>query len=199
MRYLKALPVIFLAVFFLFSFQGVLAKAPSTQPSMLSKGCLNCHKGFQKQKDILAGNFKSRSKKAGSIQVKIGNRMELVKYTPLTEIKNVPNIKSLKEPIPIRVHFKRVGHDLVATKIVAKPKMEVPKKQLMSAQELAQLVALGPDKGQYSLVDSRPGIKYNAGHIPTAVSIPFPKMKQLKDKLPQDKDRLLIFYCEGKR
>ena len=199
MRYLKALPVIFLAVFFLFSFQGVLAKAPSTPPSMLAKGCLNCHKGFQKQKDILAGNFKSRSNKAKSIQVKIGNRMELVKYTPSTEVKNVPSIKSLKEPIPIRVHFKRVGPDLVATKIVAKPKMEVPAKQLISTQELTRLVALGPDKGQYTLVDSRPGIKYQAGHIPTAVSIPFPKMKKRKDKLSKDKNRLLIFYCEGKR
>jgi hypothetical protein len=150
-------------------------------------------------KDIVTGTFKSRSKKAKSIQVKIDGRMELLKYTPETTIKNVPKIKSLKEPMPVRIHFKREGKDLVATDIVVKPKMEVPKDQLMAVDELAKLVAVGPEKGGYTLVDSRPGIKYNEGHIPTSISIPFPKMKEMKDRLPNDKNSLLIFYCEGMR
>jgi len=149
--------------------------------------------------DVLAGNFKSRSNKAKSIQLKINNRMELVKYTPDTKVENVPNIKSLKGTIPIRVHYKKVGADKVATEIVAKPKMEVPPEQLISTEDLAKLVASGPEKGGYTLVDSRPGIKFQAGHIPTSLSIPFPKMKELTGKLPEDKNRLLIFYCEGLR
>jgi hypothetical protein len=150
-------------------------------------------------KDVLTGTFKSRSNKAKSIQVKIDGRMELVKYTPETTVENVPDIKSLKEPMPLRVHYKKVGTDLVATEIVVKPKMEVPKEQLVEVGELSKLVAMGPEKGGYTLVDSRPGIKFNAGHIPTAISIPFPKMKASKDKLPKDKNKLLIFYCEGFR
>jgi hypothetical protein len=150
-------------------------------------------------KDVITGTFKSRSKKAKSIQVKIDGRMELVKFTPETTVKNVPSIKSLKEPMPLRVQYKKVGTDLVATEIVVKPKMEVPKEQLIEADELAKLVAMGPEKGNYMLVDSRPGIKFEAGHIPTAVCIPFPKMKASKDKLPKDKSKLLIFYCEGFR
>lgn len=123
----------------------------------------------------------------------------MIKYTPETKVANVPNIKALKKSLPIRVHFKRVGQDRVATEIVAKPKMKVPKEQLMSTEELEKLVALGSEKGDYTLVDSRPGIKYEAGHIPTAISIPFPKMQQLRERLPKDKNRLLIFYCEGFR
>lgn len=48
------------------------------------------------------------------------------------------------------------------------------------------------------LVDSRPKRKkYDKGHIPTAISIPDSQFNKLKDQLPQDKDKLLVFYCGG--
>ncbi|MGD8983208.1 MAG: rhodanese-like domain-containing protein [Desulfobacteraceae bacterium] len=198
MKYLKSVLIAVCALFVLSPLEAMSAKAPQTPP-MQSKRCLSCHKNYKGMEDIITGNFKSRSNKAKSIQVRIDKRMQVVKYTPETTVKNVPSIKSLKAPMTIKVHYKEVGSDLVATEIVVKPKMEVPKEQLMSVKELEKLVAMGPEKGGYTLVDSRPGIKYKAGHIPTSISIPFPMMKKLKDKLPKDKDRLLIFYCEGMR
>ena len=180
-----------------FRFAGAEQKAPP--PWHASKSCLNCHAEFKDMKDILAGNFSSRSNKAKSIQMKINKKMELVKFTPETAVKNVPNIKALKGMIPIRVHYKIVGPDKVATQIVAKPKMKVPEDQLVAVEDLAKLVAMGPEKGSYTLVDTRPGIKYEAGYIPTAISIPFPKMKKMMDKLPKDRNRKVIFYCEGFR
>ena len=48
------------------------------------------------------------------------------------------------------------------------------------------------------IVDSRPyKPKYVNGHIPTAVSIPDSQFDKMTDKLPQDKNTLLIFYCGG--
>ena len=48
------------------------------------------------------------------------------------------------------------------------------------------------------IIDSRPTKpKYVNGHIPTAVSIPHSQFDKLTDKLPKDKDTLLIFYCGG--
>lgn len=166
---------------------------------MLSKKCLNCHPGFKDMKDTLAGDFNSRSNKAKTIQMKINNGMQLVKFTKETTIKNVPSIKALKGSIPIRVHYKKVGDDLVATEIVAKPEMKVPQDQLISTEELAKLVAMGPEKRGYTLVDSRPGNLFMTAHIPTAISIPFPKMKKMMAKLPKDKNKQVIFYCEGFR
>ena len=198
MKYLKPVLIAVCALFVLAPLEAMSAKAPQTPP-MQSKRCMNCHKDYKSMEDIITGNFKSRSRKAKSIQVRIDNRMQVVKYTPETTVKNVPSIKSLKEPMTIKVSYKKVGTDLVAKDIVVKPKMDIPKDQLMSVKELEKLVAQGPEKGGYTLVDSRPGIKYKAGHIPTSISIPFPKMKKMKDKLPKDKDRLLIFYCEGMR
>ncbi|MDF1591976.1 MAG: rhodanese-like domain-containing protein [Desulfobacterales bacterium] len=53
-------------------------------------------------------------------------------------------------------------------------------------------------KADMVLVDSRPKRSmYDKGHIPTAISIPDSEFDKLKDQLPQDKEKQLIFYCEG--
>ena len=51
---------------------------------------------------------------------------------------------------------------------------------------------------QMTLVDSRPKrAKYDKGHVPTAISIPDTYFDKLTDQLPQNKDRLVVFYCGG--
>ena len=48
------------------------------------------------------------------------------------------------------------------------------------------------------LVDSRPKrAKYDKGHIPGAISIPDTYFDKQKDQLPEDKSKLLVFYCGG--
>lgn len=58
--------------------------------------------------------------------------------------------------------------------------------------------AVVPQPKGAMLIDSRPyQKKYALGHIPTAVSIPDSQFEKMTDKLPKDKNTLLIFYCEG--
>jgi len=48
------------------------------------------------------------------------------------------------------------------------------------------------------LIDARPyKPKFVNGHIPLAVNIPDSQFDKMTDKLPTDKNTLLIFYCEG--
>ncbi|MDM8553432.1 rhodanese-like domain-containing protein [Desulfococcaceae bacterium HSG7] len=48
------------------------------------------------------------------------------------------------------------------------------------------------------IIDSRPKrAKYDKGYLPTAINIPDTKFAKMTDKLPQKKDALLIFYCQG--
>ncbi len=48
------------------------------------------------------------------------------------------------------------------------------------------------------LIDARPyKTKYVYGYIPGAVSIPFSEFDQKVNLLPEDKNTLLIYYCEG--
>jgi len=165
----------------------------------VQNNCMKCHQKFGKMENVLAGNVSGKSMKANTIQMKINNRLEMVKFTPETTIRNVPDMKALKGGMALRVHYKTMGSDHVATKIVVKPKIKVKPEQLIKVKELTALVDKGPEKGAYTLVDSRPTPGYMKGHIPTAISMPFPKMKEMMDKLPKNKDQLVIFYCQGYR
>ena len=174
--------------------QPVLGAETGAKPaSMVAGKCISCHGDYKEKKDIVAGDFQSLSIQAKTFQVEVGDRMQLIKYTDQTTVKNVPDLKSLKKPIPVRVTVAKVGEDLVASEIVAKPQIKVPDNQIISTKDLEKLVAMGPEKGKYTLVDSRPEIKFAEGHIPTAIPIPFPKMGELKEMLPKDKGQLLIF------
>jgi hypothetical protein len=172
--------------------------AADTAP-IVQNNCMKCHQDFGKMKNVIAGNLSGKSMKANSIQMKINNRLEMIKFTPETKISNVPDLKSLKGGMAMRVHYEVMGSDRVAKKIVVKPKIKVPPEQLIDVKELTKLIEMGPEKGAYTLVDSRPAPGYLKGHIPTAISMPFPKMQQMLDKLPKEKDRLVIFYCMGYR
>ena len=173
--------------------------AAADMTTMVQKNCMKCHSDFGKMDYVIAGNLSSKSTQANAIQMKINNKVEMIKVTPETKLSNVPDMGSLKEGMAMRVHYEQVGNNRVATQIVVKPKIKVPDEQLITVAELTKLIEMGPEKGAYTLVDSRPGAGYLKGHLPTAISIPFPKMKDMLDKLPEDKDSLVIFYCQGYR
>ena len=48
------------------------------------------------------------------------------------------------------------------------------------------------------IVDARPKRKkYDKGHLPGAISIPDTQFDKFKDQLPEDKSKMLVFYCGG--
>jgi len=70
-------------------------------------------------------------------------------------------------------------HDIVDTKFVQ------------------QYVKIPAPKG-VMIIDSRPTKgKYDKGYIPNAVNIPWSQFDKFKHLLPEDKNTLLIFYCQG--
>ena len=125
-----------------------------------------------------------KDKKLGTVMIKFNDQTQGVEHARKGEA--------------TIVNFKTEGKDKIAT--VIKPKLaKLPKGvEKMEPGELSGLVAVGPEKGRYFLVDSRPGSRYVEGHIPSAVSIPVLKLKEKKAAiLPADKDIQLIFYCGG--
>ena len=55
-----------------------------------------------------------------------------------------------------------------------------------------------PKPKNVMIVDSRPyKTKFALSHIPTAVSIPGSQFDKMTDKLPADKNTVMIFYCGG--
>lgn len=180
-----------------------LAAVPAVRAAgpkaVVQKNCLNCHASFGKMEGVLAGNLSAAVFKANTIQLQVGPKRYTLNITKDTTAENVPNLKDIKPGMAMRIHYHEDGGRLAADRVVVKPKFDVPEDQLIDVGQLAKLVAQGPSKGKYTLVDSRPPGGFAGGHIPTAINIPFPAMKKMAKKLPRDKNQLLVFYCQGFR
>lgn len=133
-----------------------------------------------------------------SISVSIsGKGIMVFKYDDQTVFSNFTSITELKSSAA-KIKYKTEGNDNIATQIT-KAFVKVPEgvKEIKTG-EVAALVQKGPVKGNYVLIDARPEKRYAEGHIPSAISIPVPELKQKGEGiLPSDKDRNLIFYCGG--
>ncbi|MEN8140976.1 MAG: rhodanese-like domain-containing protein [Thermodesulfobacteriota bacterium] len=62
---------------------------------------------------------------------------------------------------------------------------------------LAELRVLVDNRVNFSLIDSRHQMYYAQGHLPGAISIPMCEMDELTGLLPVNKEKLLVFYCNG--
>lgn len=182
-KFIKALPVALAIALFI--------TGPACSP-------MNMHKtdkaaATKANENVYKGKILGVSKKAKTISIQVGKKTEMVKFNDST--KGMDHAKQGEAAI---INFTFKGKDKIAT--VIKPKLaKLPEGvKEMQPGELAKLVAMGTKKGNYFLVDSRPGARFDEGTIPTAVSIPVPKMEEAgKDLLPADKDKLLIFFCGG--
>lgn len=69
----------------------------------------------------------------------------------------------------------------------------------ISISGMEDYLAEGVDARGIAIFDSRSRAKYDAGHLPWAKSLPYDEMEENLDKLPADKDKPLIFYCDGQK
>lgn len=176
---------------------GAVLAAEEKLPSKAAKGCLKCHQ-FDKESGVYAGKLASVSRKAKTIQLKINSDMQVIYFDDKTVLKNAETMKRIPKNESVKITYYVKDGKQFAKEVEVKKGLEVPKDQLASVEEVAALVAKGPEKGKYVLIDSRPKVRYNEGHVPTAKAMPFFAFDKLKDKLlPKDKGVLQIYYCGG--
>ena len=163
--------------------------------------CQKCHTA---QPDAVRGNLGKVSPDFSTLQVSVGKLVWIVKYDDNTrvvdgdKISGADSIKDLTSNKEILVSFSGGESKPLATEIAVKQPYKVPDEQKITNDEVVKLVAMGPEKGKYTLIDARPSGAFLGGHIPTAISLPFDSFEEsCSTVLPQDKDRLLVFYCGG--
>lgn len=163
--------------------------------------CLKCHTA---QPDAVRGNLGKVSPDFKTLQIKVGSMVWIVKYDDKTTVVDggttgdADYINKLPGGKEILVSFSGGESKPLATEIAVKQPYKVPEDQKITNEEVVKLVAMGPEKGAYTLIDARPAGAYLSGHIPSAISLPFDNFEDnCSIVLPQDKDRLLVFYCGG--
>lgn len=171
----------------------------------IGKTCTSCH---QAEQGNLRGHFDGISFKAQTIQLKIDDSVELLKFDEDTvKILNEKRItgdgellkdNKLKKGHEVVVEYTELNGVKTALKLTAKPPVELPADALISYTELDKLINAGGHSKKYFLFDSRPALRFQEGSIPTAVNLPFPSFDELaKTLLPKDKNAKLIFFCAG--
>jgi hypothetical protein len=190
---------LFLAALFAVTFVAA-GTAQAGKPSV-GGPCQKCHTA---QPDAVRGNLGTVSTQFNTLQVKAGKIVWIVKYddkTTVTEgdkVSAADRIKDLPANKEILVSYSGGESKPLATEIAVKQPYKVPDEQKITNDEVVNLVAMGPEEGKYTLVDARPTGAFLSGHIPTAISLPFDNFEEsCTTVLPQDKDRMLVFYCGG--
>lgn len=178
-------------------------QAPAAKPT-IAKICTNCHKA---EPNTMRGQFDGVAFKSKTIQLKIDDSVELFKFVE-GDIKVVNGEgksgdgelmknNKVKKGHEVKIEFVEKDGVKTAVKFTEKPPIKIPAELLITTAEVEKLVAAGPEKGKYYLFDSRPLPRFQEGFIPTAVNLPYPAFDKMVDKLPKDKNALIVFYCAG--
>jgi rhodanese-related sulfurtransferase len=174
--------------------------APAAKPTM-PQVCANCH---DPEPNKLRGVFENVSFKAQSIQVRIDTVTEIIRFDDKTlKVVDVdkkggaPMLDTITKNREILVAYAVRDGQKVATEVSFKGPIKLGPEKLVGYAEIVKLVAAGPEAGGYTLIDSRPLPLFQAGAIPTAINLPYPAFDKFLDRLPKDKAKLLVFYCQG--
>jgi len=175
------------------------APAPASKPTQ-PPICNTCHKPDAS----VRGYFDNVAFKSNSIQLNLGAATEIVKFDAKTlkvvdagDPKKVEHLREVKKGHETRIEFTLKDGVKSASLISFKGPIKIAQEKLIMYPAVQKLVAAGPEKGGYTLIDSRPLPRFQEGTIPTAANLPYPAFDKLLDRLPKEKDRLLVFFCQG--
>ena len=164
--------------------------------------CTTCHKP---EANNLRGQWEIVAIKSSSLQVRIDDRSEVLRFDKeKLQVVNAPEqgdlekmLRSIRKGHDVRVAFAEKDGVKYASAVSVKPTVKLAAADRIALADLEKLVAMGPEKSKYTLIDSRPASKFKEGAIPTAVSLPYPEFDKFVDRLPADKNSLVVFYCSG--
>ncbi len=148
----------------------------------------------QVQKNVYKGKIVGKSNLAKTISIEVGKgkqaKIMMVKFDDQTK-----GIEHAIKGHAAIITFEKRGNDVYA-KVVKQKLAKLP--QGVTEIKTEELSALVTNAHKMYLVDSRPASRYGQSHLPGAVSIPVPILKEKQAALlPADKNELLVFYCGG--
>ena len=179
---------------------GAQPAAPAAKPT-IPQVCLNCHKA---EPSTLQGIFENVAFKSKSIQLKIDNSTEIVRFDEkslkvIDAAKAVPGeaLREIAKGREAKIVYDEKDGIKTAKQISFKGPIKIEPEKVVGYAEVLRLVEMGPEKGDFALIDSRPLPRFQEGTIPGAVNLPYPAFDKFVDRLPKQKDKLIVFFCQG--
>jgi rhodanese-related sulfurtransferase len=164
--------------------------------TQVASTCKSCHK---QEANTLRGFMKAGSQTDNSFKVQVDKDVWDINYDSSTKLdKNLTTIRELANERILMVRFKEEGGKVIATEVSYKTPMTFSEpNKVIEVDELAALLKKDPKKANYVLLDVRGVSYYEEGHLPGAIVLPNYRFAKYKDRLPKDKNTLIITYCNG--
>lgn len=169
----------------------LISSSIASEKPKIAPICKQCHMPDEK---VLRGTLGAVSQKAETIQIQVGPAAWLVKFDDETKVVGAESLPKIPKEKEIAITLAEKEGELYAVSVSVKQPAKVPEEKLIKIDALSKLIA---EKADFVLVDSRPGPRYHEGHIPGAIPIYDADFDKNIDKLPKEKDKLIVFYCGG--
>lgn len=144
--------------------------------------------------NVYKGKIVGKSNKAKTISIEVGKgdkaKTLMVRFDDKTT-----GLENAEKGEAAIINWEMRGNEKFATSV--KPKLATLPEGVteIKVDELAELMS---GDTSFTLVDARPKSRYDQAHLPGAINIPVPMLKEKGEAvLPKDKNELLIFYCGG--
>ena len=169
--------------------------AAAASKERVSAICAECHKN---EADTIRGLIKSGSQSDDSFIVQAGKDVLNVSYDKNTKLNKFESVRQLGNEEAVKIRIRQTGDTVDAEEISYKPNYDfISADMVMELDELAALLRKDPQKANYALFDVRGVADYQEGHLPRAISFPFYRFNHFKDRLPKDKNTLIVTYCNS--
>jgi hypothetical protein len=177
-------------LFALFAAGGAMAKETITPI------CTGCHQADGK---TLWGTLVPGSQRDDSFKVQAGRDVWSVRYDKSSKLNKLATVKDLADEKAVKIKFRAEGDGLVyAEEMSYKSNYGFKNPEdVITISEVVELLKKDPKDGNYVIFDSRGYDNYIEGHLPEAILLPHYQFQEFKDRMPADKNTLIVAYCRG--
>lgn len=174
---------------------GIIATgsyATAEQKPTVAKSCSlsGCH---SPQLNVLRGNAGSISGKAKTIQINTGV-VWTVKFGEDTKVSNWQQaLNKIPKEKEIAITYEDRNGEFYATNVFIKPLVKVSPEKIVNTEGMKKFLS----EGKALIIDARPAPRHNEGYIPGTINIWDANFDKNTDKLPKEKDTLIVYYCAG--
>lgn len=173
--------------------------AQTTSKPSMAPLCKGCH---QTDSNMVRGTLDYFVEKTKTFQLDLSApgapAKEVIFYDQCTKVKNLEDISEMGDykGRAFRVYYYETSEGKKIATLITRfdiLKTIAPEDKL----DKAGLKNLMLHDKSVVLIDARPPVAYKAGYIPGAIVIPAAELEKHVDKLPKDKNTVLVFYCVG--
>jgi Rhodanese-like domain len=146
--------------------------------------------------NIVNGTLEAISFKASMLQLATIGGATVVKFNNETILTGVGDFSEIRSGSKLVIEYLKRDGVLLAVGIEATNKASaVLSVNQVNASSLADL--LSDKTAAVALIDARSAQSFNREHIPGAISISAGTFDKNRDKLPAERDHLIVYYCDG--